>query len=324
MRKADLTPCPPLPQGEGERARTAVPPYRRTIFGLLLALVLAAAGEATAQERTIQRGLAVNPDVSFRVYSLAGSIRVEGWDRDSISVTATLTAGSTDRFFFGGTRTGGKLGIDAGDEEEQPPAHLLIRVPPRARVWIKSGSADVVLLGLTGGVDVFATSGSIRFDGNPDQLNLESMDGAIDANAEGSWIRLKTASGDITLRGTGEDVGLSTVSGNLTVLSTGLRRTRVESVSGAVTFRGGLAADGGLTVETHSGAADLQVPSELEAEFDLSTYQGTITSSFPHSPAPQREQNGSALRFTSGAGRATVTVRTFKGMILLKAKGVQR
>ena len=274
-----------------------------------------------AQGRTVQRGFAANPDASIRIHNLAGSIRVEAWDRDSVAATATLTAGSTDEFYFGGARNGGKLGVAGANDAEQSPADLVVRVPARARVWIKCGTADVVLLGLRGGVDVAATSGSIRFDGLPEQLNLETMDGSIDATAEASWIRLKTASGNITLRGTGEDVGLSTVSGDVTLLASGLERTRIESVTGAFTFRGGLATDGALTVETHSGAVDLQFPTDFAAEFDLTTYKGTIAASFPAAGSPRPENGGLALRFTSGAGRAGVTVRTFKGAIVLHGKG---
>ena len=51
----------------------------------LLALALSAV-PAGAQQR-IDRRLAVDPHASIRIFNLAGSTRVTGWDRDSIAVT---------------------------------------------------------------------------------------------------------------------------------------------------------------------------------------------------------------------------------------------
>lgn len=295
---------------------------RRLSFSLTLALLVLPGAFALAQTnpQRVERKLAMDPDASIRIYNLNGSVRVDGWDRDTLSVVATISDPLKNRFFFGGTAHGAKMGIEAPMDLDQAPVHLVVKVPTRARLWIKAAGASITLSGLEGGVDVSSTSGNIRFEGAPDQLNLESMDGSIEITATGPWIRAKTASGTITLRGGGEDVGVTTVSGDINVLSTGMRRTRMETVSGKVNFSGTLARDGALTAESHSGPVDLLLPADLSAEFDLTTYQGTISNGFAPERRPTKQGAGEELHITVQTGTANVTVRTFKGPIILRKK----
>lgn len=304
-----------------------VSPVRRRRFGpgpgwagLGLLLIALSPVDAQIVDQRIDRRIPFDPDGSLRIYNMTGSIRVEAWDRDTIAITGTVPRGRSNQFFMGGTRRGAKMGIEAPTDIDQLPAHLVVHVPARAQVWIKSASASVVLVGLRGGIDVFSTSGNIQFEGEPDQLNLETMDGNIDANAHGTWIRAKTASGIITLRGSGEDVAASTVSGNISLLSGGMRRARAETVSGDIGFAGSLTRDGALTVESHSGAVDILLPASLEADFDLSTYHGTIRNDFLPGRKAVVQSSGLELHFTSGQGGASVNVKTFKGPIVLRKK----
>lgn len=293
-------------------------PLRFGLLAVLLTLPGTALGQSNPQR--VERKIAVDADASIRIHNLNGSVRVEGWDRDTLSVVATISDPLKNRFFFGGSAHGAKMGIEAPMELDQAPAHLVIRVPTRARLWIKAAGATITLSGLEGGIDVSSTSGSIRFEGAPDQLNLETMDGNIEVNASGPWIRAKTASGTITLRGGGEDIGATTVSGDIVLLANGMRRTRMETVSGRVNFSGSLAKDAALTAESHSGPVDLLLSSDLNAEIDLTTYQGRISNDFAPERRPTKQGAGEELHITVGTGAANVTVRTFKGPIILRKK----
>lgn len=276
--------------------------------------------QAQSSEQRIDRRMPVDPDVSIRIHNLTGSVRIEAWDRDTLAISGTVADGATNRFFIGGTRRAAKMGVEGPLELDQAPAHLYIRVPARARVWVKSASANITLSGLKGGIDAFSTSGNIRFEGEPDQLNVETMDGNIEVTAGGTWIRAKTASGTIAIRGPGEDVGATTVSGSINLLAAGMRRARMESVTGDLSFSGWLTRDGSLTGENHSGTIDILLPFDIVAEFELSSYHGTIRNEFrPYQPAPGRA--GAEQLFANGdGGGANISVRTFKGSIVLRKK----
>lgn len=275
---------------------------------------------AQSADQRIDRRMAVDPDVSIRLHNMNGSVRIEAWNRDTLAISGTVSDGASNRFFIGGSRRAAKMGVEGPLELDQAPAHLYLRVPARAKVWVKSASASIVLTGLQGGVDAYSTSGNIRFEGEPDQLNLETMDGNIDVTAGGTWIRAKTASGTITIRGAGEDVGATTVSGSVNILGAGMRRTRVESVTGDLSFSGSLTRDGSLTMENHSGTIDILLPRDIVADFDLSSYHGTIRNELrAYQPAAGR--TGAEQVFgNGGGGGADISVRTFKGNIVLRKK----
>jgi Putative adhesin len=289
---------------------------------VLCCLLVLAASPVLAQsgEQRIDRKIAMDPDASIRIHNMTGSIRIEAWNRDTLAVSGTVSDAGSNRFFMGGTRRGAKLGIEGPLDIDQAPAHLFIRVPARAKVWVKSASANIYLTGLRGGIDAFSTGGTIRFDGEPDQLNLETMDGNIEVTAGGTWIRAKTASGLITIRGAGEDVAASTVSGGINMLGAGMRRARLESVTGSLSFSGWLTRDGSLTAESHSGTIDILLPSDTRGEFGLSTYHGTIRNDFrPYQAQPGR--TGAEQGFTIGEGGGVeIEVKSFKGNIILRMK----
>ena len=282
--------------------------------------LLAPVAAAQSSEQRLDRRMPVDPDVSIRIHNMAGSIRIEAWNRDTLAISGTVSDAATNRFFIGGTRRAAKMGVEGPLELDQAPAHLYIRVPARAKVWVKSASANIVLSGLNGGVDAFSTSGNIRFEGEPDQLNLETMDGNIDVTAGGTWIRAKTASGTITIRGPGEDVGATTVSGSINILAAGMRRARLESVTGDLSFSGWLARDGALAVENHSGTIDILLPLDIYADFDLSSYHGAIRNEFRPYTQPPGQTGAEQVFSNGGGGGADITVRTFKGSIVLRKK----
>jgi DUF4097 and DUF4098 domain-containing protein YvlB len=282
--------------------------------------MLPPAAVAQSREQRVDRRMAVDQDVSIRIHNMAGSVRIEAWDRDTLAITGTISDAATNRFFIGGSRRAAKMGIEGPLELDQAPAHLFIRVPARAKVWVKSATANIVMSGLQGGIDAFSTSGNIRFEGEPDQLNVETMDGNIDVTAGGTWVRAKTASGIITIRGPGEDVGATTVSGSINMLSSGMRRARIESVTGDLSFSGWLTRDGSRTVESHSGTVDILLPSDIYADFDLSSYHGTIRNEFrPYTP-PAGQTSAEQVFSNGGGGGAGISVRTFKGSIVLRKK----
>lgn len=284
-----------------------------------------AVGPATAQSGPSTRVAAGRPfarDGSIRVFVLNGSVRVTGWDRDSVAVSGT--AGKGQELFVGGTRSSMKLGLwDRSDADNALPSHLEVRVPVGARVWVKTGyAADVDVSGVVGGLDLNTAAGAVRVVGSPRELTVEAMEGNVEIAGSPAWLRAKSATGSITLRGSSEDAVLTTVSGPITVVSpprgsSPFGRSRFESVTGSVAFSGEPARGGTLDVDTHSGAVDLALPAALGADFDVTTISGTVTNALT-AARPVAEARRRALVFSTGDGGARITVRTFKGPVRLR------
>jgi hypothetical protein len=302
-------------------------PIRSRSFAPAVALAtlcaIAAAPPLGAQQKVNQR-FSVTPTASIRIFGDVGNLRIIGWDRDSVALTGTLPAGARLDASRGGQTgkpaPGMKLYVEVA-RAPAPDAKLELRVPARARVWAKSGTADVEVTGLTGGLDLNIVGGSARIACSPSELQVESMDGSVTIEGSPAWLRAKTATGDIILRGGSEDAGLSTVSGAVRVGEGRFERAKLTSVTGPIVFAGELARGATLDIDTHGGPIELRLPPRLDAEFDVATVTGSIENTLTaRRPIAGREGRGMELGFTSGIGRARILIRSFKGNISLHAR----
>jgi hypothetical protein len=298
---------------------------RRVFRGSIVACLgaVAASLPVGAQQKVSYR-FAVTPTASIRLFGDVGSLRIIGWDRDSVVVVGALPSGARFDASRGGDpsrpATGMKIYVEV-PRTPSPDAKLELRVPARARVWAKSGSADVEVTGLTGGLDLNIVGGSVRIICSPAELQVESMDGSIAIEGNPAWLRAKTATGDIVLRGGSDDAALSTVSGAVRVGEGRFERAKLTSVTGPIVFAGDLARGATLDIDTHAGPIELRLVPKLDAEVDVATVTGTIENTLTaRRPIPGREGRGMELGFTSGTGRARVLIRSFKGNVYLRAR----
>jgi hypothetical protein len=273
----------------------------------------------------IERRGAIASDASIRISGAISSLRIIGWDRDSLVITGTMPQGWR---FDGGVASGtlghgrgAKFFVEAPTEVFPTGAAIEMRVPTRARVWAKSGSADIEVSGVSGGLDLNLVGGSVTVNSAPRELNIESMDGAVRVLAGAAWLRVKTATGDIEVVGGSEDVGLSTVSGTIRVGTGRYERGKFETVTGDVVYQGDVGYKGSVDLTTHSGRVDLRLSQPPGLELDAATVTGMIENTLTKNrPIPGREARGMELGFSSGNGDTRIMIRSFKGNITLKPR----
>lgn len=293
-----------------------------TTLGLAL---LARAG--SAQQRVAERR-PLDPGGAVRIMSPFGRIRVIGWDTDSLAVSGQLER-SAGRFYGVGSARVFKLGVDVPvDQGATGAAELEVRVPRRTSVWVKSATADIDVAGVDGTLDLNSVSGSIHVVGTPQDVTAETMDGAVEIVGGTGRARVKTVSGGILLRGASEDLGATTLSGTIVVRAagwqrggTGVQRGKFESVTGDIRFEGDLGPGGTLELESQSGTVTVRIPPTTLADFDLLTIGGTIRNALTATRPVRRAAGvGQELRFSTGGGGAQVTIRSYKGPIVLEPK----
>ncbi|HEY8470833.1 MAG TPA: DUF4097 family beta strand repeat-containing protein [Longimicrobiales bacterium] len=297
----------------------------RTPMLALLCLALSAAGAAAQQQLDHRRPL--RADGLVRIHNLVGSTRVIGWDRDSIAVTGMVAKGG--RFFAGGDAGGVKLGVERGlpeasaplDDSDPAPAHLEVRVPAGARVWVHAASATVEVSGVTGGIDVVTVTGRIRITGAPREAIAESMAGDIViAAAAPTTVRAKSAAGAVALSGGARSASVTTVTGDITVSNGVYERGLFESIDGAIRFEGDLALAGELEFINHAGPVELRLPADVSADFLVNTFRGEVENAFGSYPMRTGPDMRGELTFSRGSGGANVVIRTFKGRVSLKER----
>lgn len=288
-------------------------------WGVLGLAVLTFAAPLEAQ-RKVAASYPTTRDVSVRLFASVGAVNVIGWDRDSVVVSGTVATGS--KVSLGSPSSvvsrGLKLFVESPTEEAGREGSLTVRVPRGARVWLKTGSSDITVSEVTGGLDVNIVGGSITVRGSPRELRAESMDGAVTVDGTPSWMRVKTATGDITMKG-GEDVGAATISGTIDARGGQAERVKLESTTGAIRFGLGLARGAMVELETHSGAIDVQLGRDAAASVDAATVTGAIENAWSKL-RPVAGGEGRGMTFVSEGGQmgGRVVVRSFKGRITLR------
>ena len=277
-------------------------------------LSLAAPVLVAAQSRTFERQWPLNPDGAVRIHVLYGTVRVLGWDKDSVSVTGTVGSGA--EFGGGGGRDGVKMFVQGDQAHPAAEADLLVHVPARARVQVRGAATAVDVSAVAGAVDVSTTSGRVNIQGTPSQVQAETLGGDLEVTASPGWLRGRTATGRITWTGSSEDVAFSTVTGRQTVSAGTVTRARFESIDGDVRFSGGFARNASLTIDTHSGDVTLALRRDVTAELQVDAVTTDLFGSRTTSGtagAPRRTIYKSLG--SPGLSGPLVVVRSFKGHV---------
>lgn len=292
----------------------------RVMILLVGAAVLLGTSPAVARaQRTLNERHAAPARAAVRIHHYAGSIRVTGWDRDSIVVTGSANERGGDRFYISVGANGSKLGLWPQRTDSLPPSDLEVHVPHGSSVWIKTVEASITVRGVTGGVDLYSVAGGIDVTGAPRELFAESMSGAITADVATRAARLKTASGAIDLSGRIDDASAQTVSGATRVRGGAIGRGRFESVDGDIVYAGDVPRGTSLDFVNHAGAVRVELPADAGVEVSVNTFAGELTNGFK-SRVVQGSSGfkGRDYMTSLNDGGARITIRTFKGSVTLR------
>ena len=281
-----------------------------------IAVVGALASSVSTQPATappVLRARRATATVALKIYNPSGSTRLVGWDRDSVVIRGRVS--SHDHFFFGGDSANLKFGIEEGSSSESArPADLIVYLPRRGSVSIKSVDASIAATDVSGWF--YTVSGAIVLAGRAQNVDAESMSGDVMLDLSTPWVRARTGRGHLVVRGAPEDVDASTVGGALDVLTSSIMRGRFASVTGDIHYMASVARGSLFDFSNHSGAVDFALPRNVSATLDLSSVTGQLDDEFPQlkpAAAPGRR-----LQTRLGTGDAQIVARTFKGAIRVR------
>jgi len=290
---------------------------------VLAILSLAALPGLLAMPAQAQRRVSVQHAIGagdfVRIHNIAGNVKVTGWDRDSVVATGTVHDTPNERFTVTRAEGGITLGLWDTSVQQATPSVLEVRVPAGAQVYVRTGSSTVFVGSVTGTVDINTVSGMVEVAGTPRDLTVETLSGDVMLDARARVTRARTATGAIRIRGSYADLTATSVSGSITVATPAIERGRFESISGDLRYTGDVARDAVLDFVTHAGAVEFVLPDAPSAEFIVHTYEGELESRFR---APIRygggKLKGREMSFTLGQGAARISVRTFKGRVIVR------
>ncbi|MEN8375121.1 MAG: DUF4097 family beta strand repeat-containing protein [Gemmatimonadota bacterium] len=295
------------------------------VFGLLLA---ANPGEALAQ-REIDETRALRANGRVEVENLAGSIEVRGWNRDEVRVTGTLGRNVEDVDIVA---SGGRVSIRVrhprrGGSWRSSGTALEISMPAGARLRVETVSSDIDVQGVNGRLDLEAVSGDVDIRGAGGEVRAESVSGTIQVEGTSPDLRLESVSGDVVVSGVdGASIRAGSVSGDVDVRGGTFLDGNFETVSGSVAFTGELADGGDFDFESHSGRVVLVLTGDVNAEFSLSTFSGSIRGRLRDLDISDQVERtsrwtpGREAHFRVGDGSARVDASSFSGSVEIRSR----
>lgn len=307
-------------------------PVRTLFLPLLLAALVVvspsfAAGPVeeesavSSEGRTVQRRIAARAGAFVNLKNLAGSLKVEGWDRDEVAVEGTLGAGVQElRLETDGQRVWLEVKLRGEPGKQHGAAELHVQLPAKSRLEVRTVEAPTVLQGFRGRVDFESVTGDFLVQGGkPEEIIATTVSGRLVIAAPALRLRARSVGGLVRIEQEVEDLVVRTGSGPVELVSRVVREARLESVSGRIQVMAEMADQGRLQVFVHDGRAELALPEDLAAVFHLETARGTIESDFgPPLPARQ-DDHRQEVRFRTGTGHARVEARSISGTLRLIA-----
>ena len=272
------------------------------------ALLLAAQSAWSGTPINEKRPLNANAKVS--VNNIAGSIIVQAWDRNELSLTGELGEGS-EKLEITGDAASLNIVVKLPKHSHNAEDSLLqLRVPTGASLDLQAVSADIRVQGVRGAISVNTVSGDVNLDVASAQINAQTVSGDVHLRAAATKTRINSVSGDVTIGGASGDLKGESVSGNVDVEGGPFSELKLHAVSGDVHISGGLTDKGSMAVESLSGDIVLRLPGTPSAALVMKTFSGDLSSDFGSSSGSDHN-----IETRLGDGKGSISLSSFSGDI---------
>jgi DUF4097 and DUF4098 domain-containing protein YvlB len=253
---------------------------------------------------------------------ISGKIRVTGWDRADVKISATIESG---RLRFDANSSRVSLAVEDYDNEGRRShrhnnvgdATYDVSVPRGSRLILEAVSGDVIAKGSQGEIEASSVSGDVDVSDGVRAVSAESVSGSVHASQVNGNLRTETVSGDLRAENVSGNVQASSVSGEIRLIGIQSKDVRTETVSGDITYTGTIEPSGRYSFEAHSGTIRLNIPRGSGAQFSVETFSGDVNADVPITIEPGTRRREGRMDFRIGDGRARVTANTFSGQIVI-------
>jgi hypothetical protein len=255
---------------------------------------------------------------------ISGKIRVTGWDRPDVKVSATIESGLL-RFSANSSRV--SLSVDDSDDDggrgrrhnNVGDASYDVSVPRGSRLILEAVSGDITAKGSQGEIEASSVSGDVDVSDGLRSVSAEAVSGSVSVGSINGDVHAETVSGELRAENVSGNVEASSVSGSIRLVRIQSKDVRTETVSGDITYTGTIEPSGRYSFESHSGELRLNIPRGAGAQFSVETFSGDLSTDFPVTLQPTQKRREGRVEFTIGDGRAKVTAQTFSGRIVINS-----
>lgn len=213
-----------------------------------------------------------------------------------------------------------RAGFLGGDDS----VNVAVTVPTGSDLAVRTGSADIGVIGEIGSSHVKSGSGEVRLDVLTGPGTTETGSGDVEVEDARAELRIKCGSGDVVVRRTSAALAVSTGSGDVeigattgpAVIKTGSGDARVVDAASdlsMVTGSGDLQIDtarrGRFSAKGASGSIHVGIPAGTPVWTDISTVSGHIESNVEGAGQPAEGADHVELRATTVSGDVVLSQR---------------
>jgi len=192
-------------------------------------------------------------------------------------------------------------------------------VPRNSSLVINTVSADQTIKDVRGMQRLQAVSGTIQTELWNEDLEVKNVSGEVHVRGHSGkgMLRATSVSGGMRLDDIGSEMDLNTVTGDMTVRVSELSKARIKTTNGDVELRASKVTDDvRIDAEAINGDLRFRFPRTLDAEFDISTFNGDIDNCFGPKPHKTSEYGpGNSLRFKEGNGDGRIRLKALNGTV---------
>ena len=226
--------------------------------------------------RTEQRAEKLAMGAKLWVRNRNGAIRVTGWDREEVALTARIRDNEKRRVNLVIQRKGEDLDVEASFQQPSlviigvhvsPRCDMTLQVPRKLQGHFRTTNGPVSVEGLEGYARCEATNGSIEVRRIRGEVHADTTNGTIEARELAARIKGSTTNGRILLEEVDGGVRVETTNGS--IRARGLdgwgEGIHLETTNGSIEVDLGRAT-GEVVADNSNGTLDIKVPAAQVVE----------------------------------------------------------
>jgi DUF4097 and DUF4098 domain-containing protein YvlB len=241
------------------------------IASVVVCLGLAAEGASLSNNRTETRTEKLAYGAKLWVKNRNGAIRVTGWDKEEVSLTADIRDSDKRRIELTVAKVGADLDIEAHFQQpvisfsfgfaSSPKCEMTLSVPHRLLAHFRTTNGPVSVANLEGYARVETTNGDITLRNLQGEVQAETTNGSVEAHTLKARLKGGTTNGRLILEDVDGMVKMETTNGtikakNLDGWGEGIT---LESTNGSIDLELGRAT-GDIHAENANGSIEIKVP----------------------------------------------------------------
>ena len=278
---------------------------------------------STTSDHVHERSFEAHGPLQLFVENHSGLVHVNA--HDTTEATVSVTGRDAEQVSI--TLDDGRLSVVAPRQRSgffsgSSSLEMVVTVPTRSELMVKTGSADVVVDGTSGAASVKSGSGELRLSEIDGPAQLETGSGDISVQVVRGELRAKSGSGDVDVRRAESAIAVSNGSGDVrigaaqgpAVVKTGSGDLRVVEATDDVSMSTGsgdvridTARKGRFSVKGASGDVEIGIPAGIPVWTDINTLSGSIRSDLEGAGKPEPGADYIEVRAKTVSGDITLS-----------------